>query len=616
MTAHAFLDAFLQPIHVDKEKYVSSSKNSFTDVPSSGVKPSDIYKSSLAALNRSIKHKSRAPGLVFENASLMNSTEPHTPGFMKPHICCHTRKTLDSVHIDAAPSSRAELGHAELFVEVRADATRDFFVGPPPDASHEELRTHDFFKHFQNSELKRRAERAFGQHIAYAMETQARQHRSFDILVHPQLLSEIVLRRLAFASASERGHDVSVEMATPMEELRFLDVVAKYVQDQLDITEEDIPSAVAEQYQQGCVMAVRVLVEDCTSVPSTSPPVVDHCLVSRPITSPLHLVGRATRGEQEGTVVAEPQAAGVRNVPELVAQSEVYQQFIDHGEERSISPVQHTETRISVSTHIGYRLVLGTVDWPVRRLKGTNKLLHAAYDVFQAMRDASSKTSRLHRDISIGNTILVKEPGRDIRQGYLIDWETPSRCGSEGHSIDRSRTGTWKFMPAKVLFTPALPHTLEDDMESLLYVVLYCSLLYVPHNLGGESTHTIIHEFFGECVFLDDEQRGGYGKTTKRATLTLTTHITFNNPDLQKRLDDVRDIHGPHSVSAAEAARLWKNPGNLDAFWRDYLATHVLARADRVENKLPDPETLRRKLERCLPPPPHTLLTTRTRHSL
>ena len=40
------------------------------------------------------------------------------------------------------------------------------------------------------------------------------------------------------------------------------------------------------------------------------------------------------------------------------------------------------------------------------------------------MRDAFAKDRRLHRDLSVGNVILVKENGSNIRRGYLIDWES------------------------------------------------------------------------------------------------------------------------------------------------------------------------------------------------
>ncbi|EIW53530.1 uncharacterized protein TRAVEDRAFT_87285, partial [Trametes versicolor FP-101664 SS1] len=248
------------------------------------------------------------------------------------------------------------------------------------------------------------------------------------------------------------------------------------------------------------------------SVEASATPTVERYLVSRPVTSPLHLSGSATRGywavhvdterlvflkdtwrqdrELEGTVVAELNAVGVCNVPQFVSQGDVRPGMLPC---LSSTDRYYTQPwvcrirgrRVSVSTRIHYRLVLGTVGYPLRQFKGTHELLHATYDVFQAMRDVSSKASRLHRDISIGNIILVKEPGRDTRRGYLIDWETSSKFDSKGHSLDKNRavsvTGTWKFMSAKVLRKPEQLHTFGDDMESLLWVVHYCSLLYLPH---------------------------------------------------------------------------------------------------------------------------------------
>lgn len=382
MPVQAFIDALLSPVPASRKKEVLPSTGAFKGVPSSGATASDIYTPlvrvfhdicpqtslisyQLSALNTSRKSKSRAPGLVFENAP-MSSSEPHTPGLMKPHICCYTHENLDTLH-NAPTSSRAELGYAELFIEVKPDIALDFFVDPPPDATSKERGTHDFFAHFRDDNLKRRAERAFGQHITYALEIQARQHRvhlfsisiagsyarllrwdrsgiivteSFDLLVRPDLLSEF-LARFAFASEHERGHDGSVEAASPQEELLFRDVVTKYVQDQLDLADDDLTRAVAEHYQEGCVYAMRVSTKD----PAT--PAVERYLVSRPVTSPLQLVGRATRGhwavhadterlvflkdiwrrrgEQEGTVIADLNAAGVRNVPQFVAQGDVYQ---------------------------------------------------------------------------------------------------------------------------------------------------------------------------------------------------------------------------------------------------------------------------------------------------
>lgn len=55
------------------------------------------------------------------------------------------------------------------------------------------------------------------------------------------------------------------------------------------------------------------------------------------------------------------------------------------------------------------------------------------------MRDARAKDSRIHRDISVGNIILVKEPGQDIRRGYLIDWEASNSIDAAGESLQPGR---------------------------------------------------------------------------------------------------------------------------------------------------------------------------------
>ena len=55
------------------------------------------------------------------------------------------------------------------------------------------------------------------------------------------------------------------------------------------------------------------------------------------------------------------------------------------------------------------------------------------------MRDALTLDSRLHRDISIGNILLVKERDRDIRRGYLIDWECSCNVDELGRATQSGR---------------------------------------------------------------------------------------------------------------------------------------------------------------------------------
>ncbi len=112
-------------------------------------------------------------------------------------------------------------------------------------------------------------------------------------------------------------------------------------------------------------------------------------------------------------------------------------------------------SKYSLSKRTHYRLVLGIVGYTLRQITGTQELLRASYDVLQgkspclsiqhitylpaAMSDARIKDYRLHRDISIGNVILVAESGRDVRRGYLIDWDASCDVNDTGASIYEGR---------------------------------------------------------------------------------------------------------------------------------------------------------------------------------
>lgn len=296
---------------------------------------------------------------------------------MKPHICCFTADNLEHVrHIP--PSSRSELGYAELFIEVRPDTAFEYFIDPPATAKRKEWKTHDIVRTFKDNRMRERVERAFGQHIAYAMEIQARQQRvslltislcgsnarffrwdrggvvisrAFDVREQPELLCEF-LARYACASYTDRGHDQTVEMATSAEEAVFRDVIARHVEDQLNIAGDDLAEAVKEHYQEGHVMAMQVFVKPPGGLDADV--VTDRYLVSRPVVSPLMLGGRATRGywavqastkrmvflkdtwrlplEIEGDVITELHNAGVRNIPVLVAHGDVYSRIPTPGE--------------------------------------------------------------------------------------------------------------------------------------------------------------------------------------------------------------------------------------------------------------------------------------------
>ena len=237
---------------------------------------------------------------------------------MKPHICCYTVGNA-SFASNADSDSRLELGYAELFIEVQADPSHDFFIDPPPDITANGRECHDFIAHSSDSHITRRRSRAFGQHIPYATEVLARQYRlfvfsismcgsrarflrwdragcvvstSFDIREEPELLCEFLWR---FSQAPElgRGHDLTTEMASPEEEELFRTSITKYVRFQLDLDEGDaLDRAVSEHYQSGHAAVFHVLEHGC----AIDAEHIRKFIVSRPVVSPLYLTGRATRG--------------------------------------------------------------------------------------------------------------------------------------------------------------------------------------------------------------------------------------------------------------------------------------------------------------------------------
>lgn len=101
-----------------------------------------------------------------------------------------------------------------------------------------------------------------------------------------------------------------------------------------------------------------------------------------------------------------------------------------HVKPRSFTPRTH------------HRLVLTTVGYPLENITGTKELLTATRDAFigksvpfgfrqhfaelrtPAITQANAEPLRMiHRDISVGNILLVRPAEGEERKGCLIDWE-------------------------------------------------------------------------------------------------------------------------------------------------------------------------------------------------
>ncbi|KAF4579736.1 hypothetical protein EYR36_001555 [Pleurotus pulmonarius] len=158
-----------------------------------------------------------------------------------------------------------------------------------------------------------------------------------------------------------------------------------------------------------------------------------------------------------------------------------------------------------IDTRIHVRFVVVEVGRPIERFSSSKEMLKAVYDAFQGHKQAYEECKLLHRDVSGGNILLVKDGG------ILNDWDMAVNVeeverGPRAHE----RTGTWAFMSIDLLMGAKRPHRISDDLESFFWVVLYYSLLFLPHN-KVDKLHEIITGVFEQYTYYS-EAEGGTGK--------------------------------------------------------------------------------------------------------
>ena len=141
-----------------------------------------------------------------------------------------------------------------------------------------------------------------------------------------------------------------------------------------------------------------------------------------------------------------------------------------------------------------------------------------------------------------------------------------------------------------VIFGPERRLTPQDDMESLLYVVLYCALIWQPHNLPYDTLALIIRRMFDERVYISPGPAyGGLAKRDNAHRRAYTRVVQFESRALHEWLNTMMDYHSPLPHHGEEFRNRWFDPAFIETFWADFLAAHSdLEPANRIENDADD----------------------------
>ncbi|KAG5337308.1 hypothetical protein C0989_009818 [Termitomyces sp. Mn162] len=169
-----------------------------------------------------------------------------------------------------------------------------------------------------------------------------------------------------------------------------------------------------------------------------------------------------------------------------------------------------------------HRFVSSVIGKPLKNFTSSKHMLLVVWHAFIGHWQAYLRCGIIHRDVS-ANNILITSDG-----GILNDWDMAKKEKDIQRSRRHERTGTWEFMSSLLLAGHHdRAHTIQDDMESFVLIVIYHALRYFPHN-KKRKTAFILSKVF------DDQERlptGEYTGGTARKYLFL--HKEYIGRDFQ-----------------------------------------------------------------------------------
>ncbi|PIL32487.1 hypothetical protein GSI_05190 [Ganoderma sinense ZZ0214-1] len=140
--------------------------------------------------------------------------------------------------------------------------------------------------------------------------------------------------------------------------------------------------------------------------------------------------------------------------------------------------------------HKHYRMVVEEVALPLTCFKNGKQLCSIVLDALEAHYQAATNphTRLLHGDVSVSNILIYPkvrynddgDKATMVWTGLLCDWELATLVNSrQSSSPSSSQMGTYQFKSINLLTMPSRPTKVADELESFLYVLLHCSVLYL-----------------------------------------------------------------------------------------------------------------------------------------
>ncbi|PIL24565.1 hypothetical protein GSI_12449 [Ganoderma sinense ZZ0214-1] len=335
------------------------------------------------------------------------------------------------------------------------------------------------------------------------------------------LLHEFVWKFAQLANANNlgaMGHDTTATLVSPGDRRKFINEAKKAS------LFHHVRAGLKEASEDGCPL-YELVVQDVPPsrdewfpdepfpeppTPPSTAPTVRRFIVGRPHFSAEALVGRCTRGYMAFDVTDPKKWVPCflkdswrpfvphRTRPEHL----VYERFKRRKVTERIATMicggdvggfraQRTEVQNDLPDtnkpvlRIHYRLVTKEIGLPLWEFDNFSELSAIFVDALRGHRKAWDLAGVLHRDISVGNIMILTHEDR-TRSGFLIDWDLSRlQCELGKGPVEPDRTGTWQFRSALSLRYPRKPYRRSDDIESFIHAYIY--LLEIETVFEGAS---------------------------------------------------------------------------------------------------------------------------------